>query len=139
MTLDLVILSIVLTPIMNYISQYVFIFFFHDYLTANNINITNEIKNNTFICEFIDRKLKRDLLPTYSFSLMNINFKPFIRFYLKNESHDLQVENLFKNYSLFKMMDEEILRKCCTVPRNLHIPLSSIKQSINNTYLNVDF
>ncbi|MBN8511502.1 MAG: RDD family protein [Rickettsiales bacterium] len=42
MTLDLVILSIVLTPIMNYISQYVFIFFFHDYLTANNINIFDQ-------------------------------------------------------------------------------------------------
>lgn len=41
MTIDLVILSIALAPIMNIISQYVFVFTFQDYFLANGINTSD--------------------------------------------------------------------------------------------------
>lgn len=42
-TIDLFILSIILTPVMNFAAHYVFRYVFNDFIVANNINITDRL------------------------------------------------------------------------------------------------
>lgn len=57
-TIDLFILSVILTPIMSFIAKYVFIYIFNDFFIQNNVNISDSLSvmhalNNSNLLKYV--------------------------------------------------------------------------------------
>lgn len=75
-TIDLVILSIILTPIMNLVSRYIFIYFFHQFFVDSGIDISNNqllaeaVKKPEFISSVSGRQFFPYLISVFTLNIL---------------------------------------------------------------------